>query len=226
MERITVIIPTLNEAETIGSMLSSLSQQVVEVIVVDGGSGDSIREIANKFPEVTLITSQPGRAMQMNAGAEAASGDVLLFLHADTALPDGGLELIRQAIVQNGWEWGWFNVRLDGHGILLRLIGWLISLRSRMTSTPSGDMGIFVTTKTFRRIGGYEELPLMEDLDLARRLHRSFSGGAVIACITTSARRWLEGGTVRTVFLMWSLRWMYFLRVSPKRLAKWYADVR
>ncbi|MDP6124944.1 MAG: glycosyltransferase, partial [Candidatus Latescibacteria bacterium] len=93
MERITVIIPTLNEAETIGSMLSSLSQQVVEVIVVDGGSGDSIREIANKFPEVTLITSQPGRAMQMNAGAEAASGDVLLFLHADTALPDGGLEL-------------------------------------------------------------------------------------------------------------------------------------
>lgn len=228
--RITLIIPTLDEAslaDTLASRLSRLQAHeggALEVLVVDGGSQDGTPEHL-RARGVRVLDSGPGRALQMNAGAAAATGDVLLFLHADTELPREGLASLRTA-VQNGADAGFFAVDLDSDRPLLRVVGRCISWRSRLTRGAGGDQGLFVTRRAFTTIGGFAAIPLFEDLDLCRRLRRQHRVAALRPRVVTSARRWEERGPWRTILEMWGLRLLYDLGVRPGVLGRWYPAVR
>lgn len=226
MRHISVIIPTLNEAGSIAHTLALVRQRgECQLIVVDGGSADATVEIARR--EADLVLSSPsGRARQMNAGARAATGEIVLFLHADTVLPQEFPALVSQALADPQVVGGRFDVRLDAVGWAFRLVETLMNLRSRLTRISTGDQAIFVRRDTFLRLGGYPEIALMEDLELSRKLKQV--GG--IAClrtrVTTSARRWQRDGVLRTIVLMWTLRLGHFLGIPPERLKTFYADTR
>ena len=191
-----------------------------ELILVDGGSCDETIALAQALVD-QLLPAPAGRALQMNVGAKAASGQVFWFLHADTLVPDKAARLIIEALQQAG-SWGRFDVRLSGDKLLLRLVERMMNWRSRFTGVASGDQGIFVTRKLFERVGGFAELPLMEDIDLSRRLKREQWPVCLRETLTTSSRRWEQKGVLRTIALMWYLRLAYFLGVSPARLAMRY----
>jgi rSAM/selenodomain-associated transferase 2 len=221
--QLSVIIPALNEACCIRDILrqlQALRAQGHEVILVDGGSCDETIALAQPLVD-QLLPAPPGRALQMNLGAQAASGRVLWFLHADTRVPDQAARLIIEAVQQAG-SWGRFDVRLSGDKVLLRLVERMMNWRSRLTGVASGDQGIFVTRELFEQIGGFAELPLMEDIDLSRRLKSEQRPVCLRDTLTTSSRRWEKQGILRTVVLMWYLRLAYFLGVSPARLAMHY----
>ena len=223
MLQLSIIIPALNEAGCIRDILrqlQALRAQGHEVILVDGGSCDETIALAQALVD-QLLPAPAGRALQMNVGAKAASGQVFWFLHADTRVPDKAARLIIEALQQAG-SWGRFDVRLSGDKLLLRLVERMMNWRSRFTGVASGDQGMFVTRKLFERVGGFAELPLMEDIDLSRRLKREQWPVCLRDTLTTSSRRWEQKGVLRTIALMWYLRLAYFLGVSPARLAMRY----
>jgi len=223
---VAVILPVRNEAAVLEAALADLlvRHDPIEVIVVDGGSRDASRAIADGFSSrypVRVFNAPAGRALQMNAGAAAARADILLFLHADTRLPPNAFERVRDAIGR-GHVWGRFDVRLDGARFAYRVIEGLMNRRSALTGIATGDQAIFVRRDVFESLGGYAPIALMEDIELSRRLKRRDRPARITDPVKTSARRWERYGIVRTVLHMWGLRFLYWVGVSPARLARWY----
>ena len=192
------------------------------MILVDGGSDDATIQVAARFSAVRLLASPRGRARQMNAGARAARGDILLFLHADTRLPEGGLGAVSAALDDARVVGGRFDVRFDSPRPVLRMIAFFMNLRSRASGISTGDQAIFVRREVFETMGGYPDMPLMEDIELSRRLKRRGRLAALPSRVTTSARKWEREGALRTMALMWALRFLYMVGVSPARLHRWY----
>jgi rSAM/selenodomain-associated transferase 2 len=221
---LTVVIPCLNEEREIGATLGALAParaRGVEVIVADGGSADATLSIAG--PAVDRIVNAPrGRASQMNAGALAASGDVLLFLHADTRMPRDFDNVVLQGLESGGREWGRFDVHIDGRHRLLALVAAMMNVRSRITGIATGDQALFVRRAVFREIGGFASIPLMEDIALTRALRRRGPPLCLRERVITSGRRWDEHGLMNTVLLMWRLRYAYWRGVDPRELARRY----
>jgi rSAM/selenodomain-associated transferase 2 len=222
--RLSIVIPALNERVNLARNLPRLvtREPDAEVVVVDGGSEDDSRETVARVPSVQWLVSARGRARQMNAGARATQGDVLMFLHADTVLPDGAGAAIREALIDSGVVAGRFDVRLDSPRLLLAVVGWMMNHRSRLTGISTGDQAIFVRRAVFDAVGGFADIPLMEDIDFTRRLKRRGRMAALRLRVTTSARKWEREGVVRTIVLMWTLRLLYAFGVSPARLHRWY----
>jgi rSAM/selenodomain-associated transferase 2 len=224
--RISVIMPVLNEEKNLPGTLGALvTLRPDEIIIVDGGSTDRTSEICAEFGLETLATA-PGRAEQMNHGALKATGDVLLFLHADTRLPGSAFDDIRRALTDRGCVGGRFDVELDGTHWMLKLIGRMISLRSRLSKVATGDQAIFARRSVFAEIGGYPDMPLMEDVAFARALKRCGTVACLRSRAVTSARRWELEGVWRTVLKMWALKSLYLVGVSPVRLKRYYGDSR
>jgi len=221
--KISIIIPVLNEAEKLSRILGRLQVfrcQGHEVIVVDGGSTDDSLKFAREAADM-VVESAPGRARQMNSGAAVATGNVYLFLHADTMLPDSALQMI-SAVSNKQPCWGRFDVRLSGDRTVFRIIETMMNLRSRLTSVATGDQAIFIDAGLFDSIGGYPEIALMEDIAISRLLKKQQRAVCLTAKVTTSSRRWEAKGIVRTVLLMWKLRLYYFFGVSPEKLNQLY----
>lgn len=221
--RLSVIIPTLNEADHIGALLTDLAplrSTGHEVILVDGGSKDATRSLAASGVD-RVLESPRGRAAQMNAGAQVASGEILWLLHADSRVPPGAAEALLMA-GQAGARWGRFDVRLSGRHPLLRLVERAMNARSCLTGIATGDQGIFVTRDAFSQIGGFPDLPLMEDIALSKRLRGLARPACLRPPLLTSSRRWETHGILRTILLMWRLRLAYALGADPARLARRY----
>jgi rSAM/selenodomain-associated transferase 2 len=226
--KVSIIIPLLNEEKSLSKTLASVQcfrQVGHEVIVVDGGSSDNSLKLAAEMAAHgdidAVVASSPGRARQMNAGVANATGDVYLFLHADTALPANALQLVSTFGHQTPF-WGRFDVRLSSERKIFRLVEALINLRSRLSSIATGDQAIFIDAELFKSIGGFPEIELMEDIAISRLLKKQLKPLCLKAKVITSSRRWEANGVLATVFLMWKLRLYYFLGVSPQRLRQLY----
>lgn len=228
MSRLSIVIPVLDEAAGIVASLESLAPlraRGAEVIVVDGGSADATAALAGPLAD-RVEASPRGRALQMNAGARVASGDTLLFLHADTRLPPEADRLVLEGLAASGRAWGRFDVAIDGPGPLLALVGAFMNLRSRLTGIATGDQALFMRAAAFERAGRYPAIPLMEDVAMSKALKRLSPPLCLTARARTSGRRWQRHGTVRTIVLMWRLRLAYFLGADPARLARRYGAHR
>jgi rSAM/selenodomain-associated transferase 2 len=223
---LSIVIPALNEAAGIEATLQALQPlrlRGVELVLADGGSSDSTPTLAQ--PWVDAVVDAPrGRALQMNAGAARARASVLLFLHADTRLPPLADVLVLQAVQRSdkGARWGRFDVRIEGRPWMLRVVAALMNLRSRASGIATGDQAIFITREAFERVGGFPVQPLMEDIEISRRLKRLGRPACLGARVCTSGRRWEQRGVWRTIVLMWRLRWRYWRGESPARLAEAY----
>ncbi len=221
---ISIIIPVLDEAASIAEVLRGLRtfrERGHEVIVVDGGSRDDTVALARPLAD-RVIEAPSGRARQMNAGAAAAHGTILLFLHADSFLPDGADRLIIDSVGAKPQAWGRFDVRLSGTHYMFRVIERLMNWRSRLTGIATGDQGIFITRRLFEEVGGFPEIPLMEDIALSRALKKITQPICLKNRLRTSSRRWERRGIWRTILLMWRLRLAYALGADPAALAKAY----
>lgn len=224
VSQLSIVIPVLDEARNLEALLPALESACpgAEVVVVDGGSEDGTPEVIARFPWVTLVGSPRGRARQMNAGAAAARGDVLLFLHADTRLPTGAAAAVLAALDDPAIVGGRFDVAFDNTRPAFRMIAALMNLRSRLSGICTGDQAIFVKRRTFEALGGYPDIPLMEDIELTRRLKRAGRLACLRERLVTSARKWEREGIIRTIVLMWTLRFLFFCGVAPGRLHRWY----
>lgn len=223
MPRLSIIVPTLEEAAGIAASLDglqSLRTRGHEVIVVDGASRDATAALAAPLAD-RVLTAPRGRAVQMNAGAAVAAGDALLFLHADTRLPAGADSLVAAALTQR--DWGRFDVRIDSARPMLAVVGRMMNLRSRLSGIATGDQAMFMTCAAFERAGGFPAIALMEDVALSTRLKSHGPPACLKATVLTSARRWERGGVLATMLLMWKLRLLYHFGADPKRLARMYA---
>ena len=221
---ISVVVPVLDEAETIAQSLLPLQPlrgRGIEVIVADGGSRDATRCVAHPLCD-RFVDASRGRARQMNAGARAASGRVLLFLHADTRLPSGWNRMVQGALGNEDREWGRFDVRLDGVHPVLRIGERAMNLRSRLSGIATGDHAMFVARSAFQVVGGFPDIALMEDIALSRTLRARSRPVCLRAAVVTSSRRWERNGVVRTIVLMWRLRIEYALGADPDKLARLY----
>lgn len=219
-----MIIPAYNEADTTAAtlrVLAPIRTQGHEVILVDGRSGDQTVDIARGHID-HLVSSERGRAKQMNAGAAAAHGDIFLFLHADTLLPQGALDHVIVGLRETGLAWGRFDIRLSGGIRLLRVVETLSNLRSRWTGIATGDQALFMHRRAFEAVGGFAEVPLMEDIIISRRLKRLSRPLCLNERVVTSSRRWEENGILRTILRMWVLRLAFALGVNPSVLARHY----
>lgn len=225
--QISIIIPVLNEAGRLPGMLGHLAslRSCGEVIVVDGGSEDGSPQAASRAG-AHVICSERGRARQMNAGASVAKGDVLLFLHADTVLPRSAEEAIETAIRLGGGAdrhvWGRFDVSIAGRPFMLRVVASLMNWRSRITGIATGDQAMFMTRRAFESAGGFPDQPLMEDIELSRRLCALSRPVCIEDRVVTSGRRWESHGVWKTIWLMWRLRWLYWRGVPAGELAGLY----
>lgn len=221
---LSIIVPMLNEAAQLPDLfahLLPLCRGGCEVIFVDGGSRDGSSDLA-AVAGFTVVHAARGRAHQMNAGAARASGKVLLFLHADTRLPPAAAQLIAQALAREQYCWGRFDVCITGHSRMLRVIAHLMNWRSRLTGIATGDQALFVRRDVFQHLQGFPEQPLMEDVELCKRL-KSFSHPACLRqCVTTAGRRWETHGVWHTILLMWWLRWAYWRGTDAVELARLY----
>ncbi len=227
MNFLRIVVPVFNEGRTLGSRLKALRplrNRGAELVVVDGGSTDETWAVAAAHADQVLLAPR-GRGAQMNAGARGAAAEVLLFLHADTALPPAADHLVRHAL-ESGLQWGRFDLRIDGHHPLLRSTERLMNLRSRLTGIATGDQAIFVRREIFEGLGGFADLPLMEDIELTDRLRRAGKPACISAPVKTSGRRWTQHGVLRTMLLMWRLRLRYFLGADPQELADRYGYSR
>lgn len=223
---ISVIVPVLDEEAVLARTLERLREpEILEVIVVDGGSRDQTCSVAAPLADRVLV-HQPGRARQMNLGAATARGSILMFLHADTLVPRGFGAAITRALERSDVIGGRFDVELDDDRLPFRVIAAMITLRSRLTNRFTGDQAIFVRRAVFEQVGGYVDEPLLEDLALSTTLARIGEVAALHERVVTSARRWKQFGVVRTVFLMWAIRTSYAVGIAPGRLVKWYRHVR
>jgi rSAM/selenodomain-associated transferase 2 len=221
---LSIIVPVLDEEAGIAATLQALSAlraRGAEVIVADGASHDRTVALARPLCDRLIVVAR-GRASQMNAGASAARGEILLFLHADTRLPEDADRLIMDGLKRSGRTWGRFDVSIEGHHPLFPVIAAMMNLRSRLTGIATGDQAIFVATAAFAAIGGYPDLPLMEDIVLSRRLKRLSRPLCVSARALTSGRRWAQYGVMRTILTMWRLRLAFFFGVAPSKLAARY----
>ena len=220
---IAVVIPALNEPNIASALRRIDVLAPNELIVVHAGDPVTVKSLS-EMPAprgARVLQVSPGRARQMNRGAAAATSDVLLFLHADTELPAAALDDVRR-VVAGGALWGFFAVRIAGRHRLLRVIERMMNLRSRVSGIATGDQAIFVRRDAFQLLGGYASLDLMEDIDLCARLKWLGRPTCLVSPVVTSARRWQARGVLRTIVLMWCLRAMFALGVSPQRLARWY----
>ena len=232
----TVIIPTLNEVSTIATTVQHTRQLGFdEVIVVDGGSGDQtgtmVGSLATQGGHPTLgtlqlLTAPAGRASQMNAGAAGCRNDVLLFLHADTRLPDTARQQLEVALADDAIVGGRFDVQFDCSSLWARVVSMLMNARSRITRVSTGDQAMFVRRSIFEQLRGFSNIPIMEDIEFSIRLKKLGPTAALRGPVTTSFRRWNQQGPGRTIFLMWALRFLYWIGVSPDRLKRFYATVR
>lgn len=224
--RTSVIVPVYNEFDLVPELVRHLGTlSALEIIVVDGGSTDGTWERLQELRTPSLICHRAptGRASQMNSGALRATGDLLLFLHADTRLPRDGLEILAEGLSRSpACRWGRFDVRFDTAGTLQKLVARAMNLRSAWTSICTGDQGIFVYRRDFLDLGGYAPVALMEDVELSRRLKRHSRPLLVRRSLTTSSRRWLSHGVLRTALWMWWLRWLYWWGVPTSVLAARY----
>lgn len=225
---LAIIVPVLNEAAGIEAALQALQplrERGARIVVADGGSSDDTASRAGVLADRVIETAR-GRARQMNVGAQAAvDADTLLFLHADTRLPADADRQIAEAFAR-GARWGRFDVRIAGRARLLGLVAHAMNLRSRITGMCTGDQAIFCRRDLFEALGGYADLPLMEDIDFSIRARRLARPVALLPPAITSGRRWEQRGVVRTVVQMWSLRWRYHRGADPALLAREYRDVR
>lgn len=223
---ISIVVPVLNEARVLGRFLAQFDPMPdeCELVVVDGGSTDGTAELVSD--DVNLIRSERGRARQLNRGARFSSGAILLFLHADTFLPTDGLAHIRRVLEDDACIGGRFKVALDEDGPIYRLIERGISWRDSVTGGFTGDQAIFVRREVFERLGGFAEVPLLEDVDFARKLKRAGRLASLSPPVTTSARRWRRCGPARTAARMWFIKGLFLAGVSPFKLAGLYPDVR
>jgi rSAM/selenodomain-associated transferase 2 len=224
VSKLSIIVPVLDEGEGIAASLDALARMRAlgtEVIVVDGGSRDATIQRARLRAD-RVISAPRGRALQMNAGAAKAAGDVLLFLHADTRLPADADHVVLKGLERSGRAWGRFNVRIDGRSPLLFVVGWLMNIRSQITGIATGDQAIFVRRDAFNEVGGFDEIPLMEDIALCKRLKRVSRPLCLSDRAVTSGRRWDQHGVFPTILLMWRLRLAYFFGADPKELAQQY----
>jgi rSAM/selenodomain-associated transferase 2 len=222
--KLSIVVPLLDEARELPRLLDRLSllaRHGGEVIIADGGSEDGSAGAAESAG-FTVVRSAKGRARQMNAGAAQASGDVLLFLHADTQLPDEAHMWIEQALADNKAAWGRFDVRISGRHFMLRVVSRLMNLRSRLTGIATGDQAMFLTRSAFDAVGGFPDQPLMEDIEISKRLLVLSRPVCLARCVTTSGRRWETRGVWRTILLMWRLRWDYWRGVPVQQLAEAY----
>ena len=222
--KFSIIIPTLNEEKTIQSCLLALQplRNVCEIIIVDGESADNTRILAAPLAD-TVITSAKGRAKQMNSGARQATGDVLIFLHADTCLPENAVQLLQQE-VSSTRLWGRFDIHLSGKPFMLKVIAQMMNWRSRLTGIATGDQVIFVKRLAFEETGQYPEISLMEDVALCKALKKISPPLCLKAKVISSGRRWERNGICRTILLMWSLRLLYSVGVDPEKLAFFYKN--
>lgn len=223
---ISIILPILNESETLRRelpRLKQLSQQGCELIFVDGGSrDDSVDQL--QAAGMYVVHSESGRAIQMNLGASQAGTEQLVFLHIDTRLPDKAPDLVRTALnaTGQGGQWGRFDVCIDGRHPVLKLVGWMMNQRSRLTGIATGDQTLFMQRDLFKRVGGFPQQPLMEDIEMSRRLKQLSRPVCLKDRVYTSGRRWEQSGVWRTIGLMWWLRFAYWRGVSAERLVRLY----
>ena len=220
---LSIVVPVLNEARHIEAALTALAPfraRGAELIVVDGGSNDGTPDIAASFVD-RIIEAPRGRATQMNAGTAVARGKTLVFLHADTHLPANADTLMRDHLARSNRLWGRFDVRFDQGG-WMSLIASMMNLRSRLTGIATGDQAIFVSRSAFDAVGGFPPLALMEDIAFSARLKRLSRPVCIDVPVVTSARRWRDHGMLRTVILMWRLRFAYFLGADPAHLSRRY----
>jgi rSAM/selenodomain-associated transferase 2 len=224
--RISVVIPVLNEEKSIATTLAAVAPlKPHELIIVDGGSSDRTAEICNRLG-ATVLSSPRGRGLQMNHGARQTTGDVLLFLHADTRLPGSAFGDILRALRNPQCVGGRFDVKLDGAHWMLGVIGAMISLRSRLSRVATGDQAIFVRREIFTELGGYPDIPLMEDVAFSQALKRRGAVACLRSRVVTSARRWEREGIWGTILKMWMLKSLYLVGISPVRLKRYYGDAR
>ena len=228
---ISVIIPTLNEEASLPRTLACLSSSALtEIIIVDGGSTDGTLNLAQEFCARTvnarIITAPRGRARQMNEGAKVSQGEILLFLHADTQLPEQAGQVIESALAKHTAVGGRFNVRFDSPSAWGRVISSFMNHRSRLTGIATGDQAIFVRRHVFELLRGFSEIPLMEDIEFSGRLQQAGRTVALRDSVVTSFRRWDAEGPLRTILLMWALRFLYWVGISPLRLSRWYKVLR
>lgn len=217
---ISIIIPTLNEGDNIQRCLLALQQlrNQSEIIIVDGGSADDTIELSSPLVDKVIVSAK-GRAKQMNAGATQAKGEILVFLHADTFLPESAVALMSQ----ENYGWGRFDIQLQGGSFMLSVVATLMNWRSRLTGIATGDQVIFVSKPLFNAVGGYSDIALMEDIDLCIKLKKIASPICLNAKVVSSGRRWEQFGVFKTILLMWSLRLRYFFGENPDVLSELYS---
>ena len=221
---LSIIVPVLNEAALIEARLLALAPlraAGAQIILADGGSTDDTQALAAPHCDAVILAPR-GRASQMNAGALQARGEVLLFLHADTRLPEGTMALVLEGLAKTPAAWGRFDVRIEGHSRLLPLIAALMNLRSRLTGISTGDQAMFIRHKTFEALGGFPDFALMEDVAMSRALKTISAPLCLRAKVVTSGRRWDQNGALRTILLMWRLRLAFRLGADPDELARRY----
>lgn len=225
MQTLSIVIPVLNEAEGLQPLLAGLEpyqERGCELIFVDGGSQDATPERLQSAGWTTLVSPR-GRAQQMNTGAQHASGALLLFLHADTRLPLNADRLLAEALARKPQaQWGRFDVRIEGASPMLRVIAFFMNARSRLSGIATGDQAMFIRKSTFTAVGGFPNIALMEDIALSKRMKAWGPPLCLRTPVVTSGRRWMEHGVWKTIFLMWRLRWQYWLGADPNTLARHY----
>jgi len=228
MPSLSIIVPVFNEGERIAAALDALVPMRalgVEVVVVDGGSRDATVQRA-RLRASKVISAPRGRATQMNAGAEKATGDILLFLHSDTRLPSDADHVLLSGLERSGRTWGRFDVQVDSKKPLLSTVARMMNLRSRLTGIATGDQAIFVNRDAFRQVGGFPPIELMEDIALSKLLKRVGPPLCLRERVVTSARRWEKRGVINTILLMGRLRLAYYFGADPNELAQLYGNVR